>query len=106
MLLAKVFLLLEDSKAMDLQNRIWNELGANPRWKGFFITAEIAREGECYPSVLSAFLDEKWEKITQEKIVARRFVYQREGWRIYLTFFPTETVVEEKYALKNKVLFR
>jgi hypothetical protein len=37
---------------------------------------------------------------------SRRFVFQEGEWRIYLTFFPTDEVVDERYALKNKVVSR
>ena len=36
----------------------------------------------------------------------RKFIYQKEDWRIIFTFFPTDRVVDEKYALKNKVLIK
>lgn len=28
---------------------------------------------------------------------------QKEEWRLFFTFFPTDKVVDERYALKNKV---
>ena len=36
----------------------------------------------------------------------RKFVYHKGEWRLIFTFFPTDRVVDERYALKNKVLFR
>ena len=91
---------------MELKEQIWQTFSRTRRWKGFFVTAEVCREGEDYPVSLVTFADEKWKRITQEGISARRFVFQEGGWRIYLTFFPTTQVVDERYALKNKVLFR
>ena len=91
---------------MDLKERIWKALGADCKWKGYFVTAEIAREGEKFPSTLIRFVEDKWIKITSQHISARRFVFLEGQWRLYITFFPTDTVVDEKYALKNKVMFR
>lgn len=72
---------------------------------GFFITTEISREGTTMPSDLEMFIREKLVLIAQG-MNTRKFVYQRENWRIIFTFFPTDRVVDEKYALKNKVLFK
>ena len=72
---------------------------------GFFITAEIHRKGEVFPAGLEEFIDRKL-KLIQEGIGSRRFVFQEGKWRIYLTFFPTTEVVDERYALKNKVVSR
>ena len=33
----------------------------------------------------------------------RKFVYTEGEWRLVFTFFPTDKVVDERYALKNKV---
>ena len=71
----------------------------------FFITAEIHRKGEVFPVGLEEFVDRKL-KLIQEGIGSRRFVFQEGEWRIYLTFFPTTEVVDECYALKNKVVSR
>ena len=90
----------------DIKEQIWEELAHTRRWSGFFITAEIHRAGEELPVSLQTFIDEKYRRITQEGISARRFVFQEREWRIYLTFFPTSQVVDERYALKNKVMFR
>lgn len=73
---------------------------------GFFITAEVSREGSSIvPDEIESFIEDKLELIRQGT-KARKFVYQKEGWRIIFTFFPTDQVVDEKYALKNKVLFK
>ena len=72
---------------------------------GFFITAEIHRQGNTLPEGMENFITMKMELI-REGLAARRFVYQEGEWRIYLTFFPTTEVVSEKYALKNKVVSR
>ena len=72
---------------------------------GFFITAEMQRAGSSFPEGLEAFVAEKLEAI-RNGIRSRRFVFQEGEWRIYLTFFPTDEVVDERYALKNKVVSR
>ena len=72
---------------------------------GFFITAEIVRLDEAMPMRLEAFIQGKLAQINQG-ISARRFVFCEGEWRIYLTFFPTTEVVDERYALKNKVVAR
>ena len=72
---------------------------------GFFITAEMRRMGSVMPEGLDAFIRKKLELI-RKGIGSRRFVFQKGEWRIYLTFFPTNEVVDERYALKNKVVSR
>ena len=73
---------------------------------GFFVTAEVSREGTVImPEEIEAFIGNKLQLI-QRGVSARKFVYQKSGWRIIFTFFPTDKVVDEKYALKNKVLFK
>ena len=71
----------------------------------FFITAEVSREGTVIPSDIERFI---WEKLVliEQGTNARKFIYQKEDWRIIFTFFPTDRVVDEKYALKNKVLIK
>ena len=72
---------------------------------GFFITAEIVRTDEAMPMGLEAFILGKLMQIYRG-IGARRFAFNEGKWRIYLTFFPTTEVVNERYALKNKVVAR
>lgn len=87
-----------------MQEQIWKHIAAMPT-PGFFITAEMCRLGKEMPLGLDTFILKKLEQI-REGITGRRFVFQENGWRIYLTFFPTDAVVDERYALKNKVLSR
>lgn len=47
------------------------------------------------------FLKEKHAKIIQGAN-GRKFIYQQSGWRIAFTFYPTDRVVDEKYAMKTK----
>ncbi len=69
---------------------------------GFFITAEVSGEGNQMPQKIVDFVDEKMALIHAGSQV-RKFVFREEGWRIVCTFFPTDQVVDERYALKNKV---
>ena len=87
-----------------MEEQIWKEI-AGMQTPGFFITAEIVRMGEEVPVELENFIAGKLVQINQG-VSARRFVFSEGNWRIYLTFFPTTEVVDERYALKNKVLSR
>ena len=87
-----------------MQERIWKHIAAM-QTPGFFVTAEMQRAGSSFPEGLEAFVSQKLEAI-RNGTRSRRFVFQEGEWRIYLTFFPTDEVVDERYALKNKVLSR
>lgn len=87
-----------------LCEKIWRNI-ASMDTPGFFITAEIHRSGSEVPGGLERFIGKKLELIWTG-IGTRRFVFQEGEWRIYLTFFPTDEVVSERYALKNKVVLR
>ena len=87
-----------------MQERIWKHIAAM-QTPGFFVTAEIQRAGSSFPEGLEAFVSQKLEAIRMGTR-SRRFVFQEGEWRIYLTFFPTDEVVDERYALKNKVVSR
>ena len=89
---------------MSMQEHIWRYIAEMPT-SGFFITAEIHRQGSEMPEGLEGFIDRKLVLI-HGGLATRRFVFQEGEWRIYLTFFPTNEVVEERYALKNKVVSR
>lgn len=71
----------------------------------FFITVEFSTVAEDMPEHIESFLHEKLQAILSGA-KGRRFVYQEEGWRLIFTFFPTNGVVDERYALKNKVFLR
>ena len=87
-----------------MQERIWKHIAAM-QTPGFFVTAEMQRAGSSFPEGLEAFVSQKLEAIRMGTR-SRRFVFQEGEWRIYLTFFPTDEVVDERYALKNKVVSR
>ena len=89
-------------EGMHTEEQIWQALEEMDT-PGFFVTAEMGRKGEALPAGLADFVAQKLEAI-RLGVEARRFVYNGQGWRIYLTFFPTTRVVDERYALKNKVM--
>ena len=70
---------------------------------GFFITTDFLQTGEFLPQGIDFFLYEKHAKIIQGAN-GRKFIYQQSGWRIAFTFYPTDRVVDEKYAKKNKMI--
>ena len=69
------------------KEQIWRRI-AEMETPGFFITADIRCEGRS----------------ELEGITGRKFTFQEGEWRLYLTFFPTNCVVDERYALKNKFI--
>lgn len=87
-----------------MEELLWKKI-AGMHTPGFFITAEIQRVGKELPEGLEAFIRQKLDSI-RNGIKSRRFVFQEGEWRMYLTFFPTDEVVDERYALKNKVVSR
>ena len=91
---------VEDIKE-DIKEAIWKKL-ASADYHGFFVTAEIATAGEVYPELLNAFILQKLDAIQRKGISGRRFVFKEDNWRIYITFFPKNEVVNERYALKNR----
>ena len=68
----------------------------------FFLTAELAAPGTEPPQHIESFLREKHEAILRGAS-GRKFIYKEGEWRLIFTFFPTDSVVDERYALKNKV---
>ena len=62
----------------------------------FFITVEFSVMGN------ESFVREKYQAILHGAN-GRKFVYTEGEWRLIFTFFPTDKVVDERYALKNKV---
>lgn len=71
--------------------------------RGFFVTADFTKTSEETPQGIEEFLKEKYKAI-QQGVPARKFAYQNAGWRILFTFYPTDRVVDEKYAMKNKMI--
>ena len=66
----------------------------------FFITVEFS--GTEMPEHIESFLREKY-KVILRGASGRKFIYKEGEWRLIFTFFPTDRVVDERYALKNKV---
>lgn len=71
-------------------------------FQGFFITVDFVKASNTVPGGIEEFLNEKYQAILQG-ITGRKFAYQASGWRMLFTFYPTDRVVEEKYAMKNKI---
>ena len=67
-----------------------------------FITVEVSASGTEMPEHIESFVLEKYQAILHGAN-GRKFVYTEGGWRLFFTFFPTDKVVDERYALKNKV---
>lgn len=84
-----------------MNEQIWKYI-AELSTPGFFVTADIMYEGEEFPVDIKAFIIDKLALI-ETGISARKFTFHSGGWRIHLTFFPTDRVVDERYALKNKM---
>lgn len=68
----------------------------------FFITVEFSVVGNEMPEHIESFVLEKYQAILHGAN-GRKFVYTEGEWRLIFTFFPTDKVVDERYALKNKV---
>ena len=68
----------------------------------FFITVEFSASGTEMPEHIESFLREKY-KVILRGASGRKFIYKEGEWRLIFTFFPTDRVVDERYALKNKV---
>ena len=62
----------------------------------------LPASGTEMPEHIEAFLQEKYEAILRGAS-GRKFIYKEGEWRLIFTFFPTDRVVDERYALKNKV---
>ena len=65
----------------------------------FFITVEFSASGTEMPEHIESFLREKY-KVILRGASGRKFIYKEGEWRL---IFPTDRVVDERYALKNKV---
>lgn len=70
---------------------------------GFFVTIEFTKSAEILPSGIESFVNNKLQLIRNGS-KARKFAFRQEGWHMLFTFFPTDRVVDEKYALKNRML--
>lgn len=84
------------------KEQIWCRI-AKMETPGFFVTADIMREGSSELNGLEVFIEEKIIQIRQGA-TGRKFTFREGEWRLHLTFFPTDRVVDERYALKNKFI--
>lgn len=86
---------------MTITDRIFHQVAkiSIPR---FFITVEFSASGTEMPEHIETFLWEKYDVILHGA-TGRKFTYKEGEWRLIFTFFPTDRVVDERYALKNKV---
>lgn len=85
-----------------LRNKILFEL-SEMKIPGFFIVADFSTYDTEMPRTLEGFIHEKIKHI-QNGNTSRKFVFQENKWRIILTFYDTNKIVEERYALKNKFI--
>ena len=67
----------------------------------FFITVEFQHPAQN-AGTYRGFPAGKYEVILRGAS-GRKFIYKEGEWRLIFTFFPTDRVVDERYALKNKV---
>lgn len=70
---------------------------------GFFITADFIQVSDSMPLEIESFILQKLEVI-RGGATARKFTFKEGEWRIFFTFFPTDRVVDKKYAMMNKAL--
>ena len=68
----------------------------------YFVLVHCSSLGNEMPADLPSFLHTNLLRLQQGK-KGRRFVYCKENWRILFTYYSKSKVVEEAYALKNKV---
>ena len=69
----------------------------------FFYYRRLPANRRGYSSRNKRLLKEKYDKISHGAS-GRKFIYQESGWRMAFTFYPTDRVVDEKYAMKNKMI--
>lgn len=85
---------------MTITDRIFQKVAETPI-PHFFVTVEFAAMGSGMPEHIETFLRDKHKAILQGA-TGRKFIYREGEWRLIFTFFPTDRVVDERYALKNK----
>lgn len=70
----------------------------------FFVTVDFISTSSTYmPTKIEIFIQEKLYLI-QSGITGRKFKYTEGDWLLFLTFYPTDQKVEERYAMKNKMI--
>lgn len=68
----------------------------------YFVLVYCSSLGDEIPMNLYASLQTKLLQLQQGK-KGSRLVYRKENWHLIFTFYSKDNVVEENYALKNKV---
>ncbi len=68
----------------------------------YFILVYCSSLGDEIPTDLPSFLQTNLLRLQQGK-KGRRFVFHKGKWRLLFTYYSKSKVVEEAYALKNKV---
>ena len=76
---------------------------AKLKFPGFFVVSLCRKVGEELPTENTLFLQNK-HLLIQQGFTGRRFVYRNGGWYVFFTFYPTDELVDEKYAMKNMPL--
>ena len=84
------------------KEQIWRRI-AEMETPALFMTADIMCEGSSQLDGLEVFIKGKITQI-QQGITGRKFTLQLVECSLHLTFFPTNFVVDERYALKNKFI--
>ncbi len=85
------------------EEQLWQYV-AETNTPGFFLTADILHTGNTLPRpALEHFIHTKLTAIRQGAS-GRKFTFREGDWHIHLTFFPTDHVVDERYAMKNKMI--
>lgn len=86
-----------------MKTEIWKHL-SDLGIQDYFITADFVSEDKEFPLQLDSFIFQKLEGIRTGRINGRKFSFKEGNWKIYLIFFPTNKVVDERFAMKNKMI--
>lgn len=79
------------------------ELVSRINTPGFFVTADVIKKGDKKADSIELFIRQKLNLILSGTS-GRKFAYRSDGWQIYFTFFPTNQVVDSRYAMMNKMI--
>lgn len=70
---------------------------------GFFVTSDIIKSSQKFPKEIEAFILQKLNLI-KNGTSARKFAFRNNDWQINFTFYPTNEVVDRRYAMMNKMI--
>lgn len=79
------------------------ELISNINTPGFFVTTDIIKKGNGNTDGIECFIKQKLSLILCGSS-GRKFAYRDNGWQINFTFYPTNQVVDYRYAMMNKMI--